>query len=59
MVSVSVHYKRTDWDARLETWIRMSCDRSHFIFRSDIDAYAGGEHCFSRSFDHRIPRDHL
>ena len=59
MVSVSVHYRRPDWDARLETKIRMSCDRTHFIFRSDVDAYSGGERCFSRSFDHRIPRDHL
>jgi len=57
-VSVEVHYKREDWDARLETRIRMSADKTHFIFHSDIDAYDGGVRFFSRSFDQRIPRDH-
>ena len=59
LVSVKVHYKREDWDARLETSVHMSCDHDHFIFHSSVDAYADGERCFSRSFDHRIRRDHL
>jgi hypothetical protein len=58
-VAVSMHYRREDWDARLETRIRMTCDRTHFRFHSDVDAYADGERCFSRSFDHRIARDHV
>ncbi|MFZ5789392.1 MAG: CocE/NonD family hydrolase [Pseudomonadota bacterium] len=58
-VTVSMHYRREDWDARLETRIRMTCDRTHFRFHSDVDAYADGERCFSRSFDHRIARDHV
>jgi uncharacterized protein len=57
-VSVELHYKREDWDARLETRIRMSADKTHFIFHSDIDAYEGGLRFFSRSFDQKIPRDH-
>jgi hypothetical protein len=58
-VTVSMHYRREDWDARLETRIRMTCDRTHFRFHSDVDAYADGERCFSRSFAHRIARDHV
>jgi hypothetical protein len=57
-VSTEMHYKRDGWDARLETRILMSCDKTHFIFHSDIDAYDGGRRFFSRSFDQRVPRDH-
>ena len=58
-ISVFVHYRREDWDARLETRIRMRADRTHFILLSDVDAYAGGERFFSRSFAHRIARDQV
>jgi hypothetical protein len=58
-VSVSVHYSREDWDARLETSIQMTCDRDHFIFHSDVDAYESGARCFSRSFQHRVKRDNM
>ena len=57
-VSVEMHYRRQDWDARLEARIRMSADKTHFFFHSDIDAYDGGVRFFSRSFDQKIPRDH-
>jgi hypothetical protein len=59
LVTVFVHYRRGDWDARLETRIRMRCEEGHFLFDSDVDAYEGGERCFSRSFAHKIPRDCL
>jgi hypothetical protein len=59
VVSVFTHFQRADWDARLETRIRMTCDRAHFILHSDVDAYAGGERFFSRSFEHRIARDQI
>ncbi len=59
MVSTFAHYRREDWDARLETRIRMRADRTHFILQSDVDAYADGERFFSRSFAHRIARDQL
>ena len=57
-VSTEIHYKREDWDARLETRIHMTADKTHFIFHSDVDAYDGGVRFFSRSFDQKIPRDH-
>jgi hypothetical protein len=55
-ISVFVHYRCENWDARLETRIRMRADRTHFNFHSDVDAYAGGERFFSPSFEHRITR---
>ena len=59
VISTSMHYRRAGWDARLETRIRMRCRRDHFLFDSDVDAFEGGERCFSRSFTHKIPRDNL
>jgi len=58
-VSVSVHYTRDDWDAQLETRIHMTCERDHFVFHSDVDAYESGARCFSRSFRHRVKRDNM
>jgi hypothetical protein len=58
-VATTHAFKREDWDARLETRIVMTCDAGHFILDSDVDAYADGARIFSRSFHHRIPRDHL
>jgi hypothetical protein len=58
-VAVSHQFRRDDWDARLETRIVMTGDADHFILQSDVDAFADGERIFSRSFHHRIPRDHL
>ncbi len=59
VISTTMHYRRAGWDARLETRIRMRCRRDHFLFDSDVDAFEGGERCFSRSFAHKIPRDNL
>jgi putative CocE/NonD family hydrolase len=59
MVSTAVHYRREDWDARLETRIRMRAELGHFILHSDVDAFADGERIFSRSFEHRIERDQV
>jgi hypothetical protein len=59
VVATTHHFHRADWDARLETKIVMTCDRTHFLLQSDVDAYAAGDRIFSRCFHHRIPRDHL
>src|SRR5262249_38295323 len=58
-VLTSMHYQREGWDARLQTRIRMTCDRKHFFFRSDAEAFDGGERCFSRNYAHKIRRDNL
>jgi len=59
VVATTHRFHRADWDARLDTKIVMTCDRTHFILHSDVDAYADGSRIFSRSFHHRIERDHL
>ena len=38
--------------------IHMTCDREHFIFRSDADVWSG-ERCFNCSFEHRVKRDNM
>src|SRR5882724_3467962 len=58
-VATSHAFRRADWDARLDTRIVMTCDKTHFHLQSDADAYAEGARIFSRSFQHKIPRDHL
>ena len=58
-VVISMHYQREGWNAQLQTRIRMTCDREHFIFRSDAEAFDGGERCFSRNYAHKIRRDNL
>ena len=52
-------FHRADWDAKLDTRIVMTCDKTHFHLHSDVDAYADGARIFSRSFQHKIARDHL
>jgi putative CocE/NonD family hydrolase len=59
IVATSHAFHRTDWDARLDTRIVMTCDKTHFHLNSDIDAYADGARLFSRSQQYKIPRDHL
>jgi len=58
-IAVFVHYRRPDWDARLEARLRMRSTAEEFILDSDVDAFESGERCFSRSFAHRIRRDCL
>ena len=59
LVSTSMHYRRGDWDARLETRIVMTCDAKHFIFSSEATASAGAKKIFSRTFKQKIKREHI
>jgi hypothetical protein len=59
IVATSHAFHRADWDAKLDTKIVMTCDKTHFHLHSDIDAYADGTRIFSRSLKHTIARDHL
>ena len=54
------HYRRpaNGWDARLVARIVMTTDGSNFIIDSDIDAFAGERRIFTRTYHHRIARDH-
>ena len=58
-VATSHAFHRADWDAKLDTRIVMTCDRTHFHLQSDVDAYADGARIFSRCFRHKIARDHM
>jgi predicted acyl esterase len=58
-VATSHAFHRADWDAKLDTRIVMTCDKTHFHLQSDVDAYADGARIFSRSRQYKIARDHL
>ncbi len=59
VMEMAHHFRRADWDARLQTRIVMTCDAEHFFLDSDVDAYSQSERIFSRSFRHRIRRDNM
>jgi len=51
--------RRGSWEIRIESDIRLSADGEHFRFQAELDAFEGGTRIFARSWDERIPRDHL
>jgi putative CocE/NonD family hydrolase len=59
MISTVMHYRREEWDAKLETRIHMRATRDHFLFDSHVDAFDGDQRCFRRSFTDKVPRDNL
>ena len=54
---------RGDWNIRTVTRTRLSSSETHFNIRADLDAYetdnVGERRVFSKSWDRRIPRDHV
>jgi uncharacterized protein len=50
---------RGAWSITTVTRTVLTCDETHFRLRADLDAYHGEKRIFCRSWDHRIPRDHL
>ena len=53
----TAHYKRDDWDARVETTTHTSCDKTHFYLSGIIKAFSKGELFASRKFNKKIERD--
>jgi putative CocE/NonD family hydrolase len=59
LVATSARFTRDDWDARLETSILMTCDATHFHFRSKATAYEGEKEIFLREYVHKLKRDNI
>ena len=53
----TAHYRRDDWDARVETTTHMTCDKTHFYFSGSMKAFSKGELFASRKFNQEIERD--
>jgi hypothetical protein len=50
---------RGEWRTRVETDSRMTCTATDFLVTQRLDAYEGGEHIRSRTWDLRFPRDNV
>jgi hypothetical protein len=51
--------KRGDWSIETRTRQRLRSDETDFILEADLEAFEGDERVFSRTWNLRIPRDHL
>jgi hypothetical protein len=55
----TAHFKRGEWDARVETETLMRSDRSHFYLSANIKAFDRGKLFIERKFEHSFKRDFL
>ena len=58
-VSCTAHFKRGEWDARVETETQMRSDSSHFYLNASIRAFDRGKLFMQREFEHSVKRDFL
>ncbi|MGM0632648.1 MAG: CocE/NonD family hydrolase [Pseudomonadota bacterium] len=52
-------FQRGDWSVRTQTRTILTCDRSDFFIRAELDAWEGEKRVFCRNWDLKIPRDFL
>jgi putative CocE/NonD family hydrolase len=52
-------FRRDDWDTRVVTHTRLSCDETDFFVDATLDAYEAGRRVFSRTWNEKVPRDLL
>ncbi|GGY32249.1 CocE/NonD family hydrolase [Streptomyces djakartensis] len=52
-------FQRDDWDVRVVTGTRLSCDETDFFVDATLDAYEAGRRVFSRTWNEKVPRDLL
>ncbi|MFF3488355.1 CocE/NonD family hydrolase [Streptomyces sp. NPDC002701] len=55
----TMRFRRDDWDVRVETSTRLSCDERDFFVDATLDGYEGGRRVFSRTWNEKVPRDLL
>ncbi len=51
--------RREGWSTSVETWVKLSASKEEFWLQAELIALHGGDRIFSRSWDSRIPRDHV
>ncbi|AQS71433.1 CocE/NonD family hydrolase [Streptomyces pactum] len=52
-------FRRDDWDVRVVTHTRLTCDEDSFFVDATLDGYEGGRRVFSRTWNESVPRDLL
>lgn len=58
-VACTTHYRREDWDARVETEVVMTSDKTHFHIEGKVRTFDNGKPFMSREFRQSIRRDNL
>ena len=56
-VSTSVHYKRGSWNARTETDVSLTSDKTHFHMESHVRTFIDGKPFLNRDFKQSFKRD--
>ena len=59
LVATTVHYRRGGWDARAETEVMMSSDKTHFHMEGRVRTFDNGKPFIERSFKRSFRRDCL
>jgi hypothetical protein len=57
MVGTTVHFRRGDWDARAETEVSMTSDKTHFHMEGQSRTFINGQPFVTRSFKQSFKRD--
>lgn len=57
LVATTVHYRRGGWDARTETDVSLTSDRTHFHMESHVRTFVNGKPYLSRDFKKSFKRD--
>ncbi|MEW2267771.1 CocE/NonD family hydrolase [Streptomyces sp. NPDC047853] len=52
-------FRRDEWDVRVVTHTRLTCDEDSFFVDATLDGYEGGRRVFSRTWNESVPRDLL
>ncbi|MFG3719506.1 CocE/NonD family hydrolase [Streptomyces massasporeus] len=55
----TMRFRRDDWDVRVVTHTRLTCDETDFFVDATLDAYEADRRVFSRTWNEKVPRDLL
>ncbi|MBX9361530.1 CocE/NonD family hydrolase [Streptomyces sp. WAC04114] len=55
----TMRFRRDDWDVRVVTHTRLTCDETDFFVDATLDAYEADRRVFSRTWNEKVARDLL
>ncbi|MET9574496.1 CocE/NonD family hydrolase [Streptomyces massasporeus] len=55
----TMRFRRDDWDVRVVTRTRLTCDETDFFVDATLDAYEADRRVFSHTWNEQVPRDLL
>ncbi|MET7854631.1 CocE/NonD family hydrolase [Streptomyces avermitilis] len=55
----TMRFQRRDWNVRVVTHTRLSCDEEDFFVDATLDGYEGDRRVLSRTWNEKVPRDLL